>query len=765
MGASKAEAAAAAAAGLPPALQPPRVPALVDEYLPRVLEDIERLDAELDRELAGLFGGLAEEEEDDDDDGSGGGGAGAGRGDLGEEGGMAMGPMPTPAQQEAQAAAAHKAISDVRGGGGLRQLQRPPPEQEEEEEEEEVEEEEGVAQQRAWERQSRLMAAMEREVIKERVGAEERGFGGETEDEEEREGGRFRPTRRRGSSSRAYRMQEEEEAEEKEEVVEQEEEGYLFMASTERIYEGPALRSKRQRPAAMAAPAAAAVKAPRMSFSLLSLDDDEEEEEAEAEAERRREAEERRACKARRAAVAEKKRLRQRQRREQQQKQRQRKEKRTLVRDEEEEEEEEEVEEAVRPAAATTYTAAARALTTTAALPPLGVWGTAATAASAFGWACLAVRLLQKEGGLRSALHYLLHPFHAVGSLTLPPALAFAQAGRAHLRLLKHQPLTHRHLGPFHRALLRAAVVASAVYAAVGLAAMTQARPLAALVALLSLSLVQAAPHLLLLPTPSESGERERDSSGVNGRRPALALGAGGLLWALLTVGLPFSLTDTPAPVSLVGGTLAALPPAQSRTLRRVACLGLAAGMGQMAAICFRDAQALEGGLVTGGERRATGRVAKVLAVGSSLSLMGAGMGPLVVAAAVGHAALLAWLLGTGADGGLARALAELQGAGVLAAVLVGEAGLLFPQSQQEAGFATAVKELLRVSGQGGAGKEEEEDGEQEQEQQMQQQMQQQSEAASASVVVPEPESPRAPDAPPARPSKQPQRPLELPVE
>jgi hypothetical protein len=268
---------------------------------------------------------------------------------------------------------------------------------------------------------------------------------------------------------------------------------------------------------------------------------------------------------------------------------------------------------------------------------------------------------------------------------------------------------------------------------------------LAALVALLSLFLLQAAPHLSL-----------HNDTGAARRRSPLALASGGLLWALLTVGLPFSLTDTPAPLTLLGPSPSTpQTTTHGRTLRRVACLAAAAALGQMAAASFRDAQVLEDGLVTGGERRATARAAKALALGSSLALMGTGMGPLVAAAAAAHAAVLAWLLGTGADGSLARGLAEVQGAGVLAAVVAGEAGLLFPQAKTEGDFAKAVTELLRVGGRGGGSSKEEEAAVEAAE-------------AAASVVVPEPEAaaPRAPDAPPPRPSKQrPQEPLALPFE
>jgi hypothetical protein len=417
----------------------------------------------------------------------------------------------------------------------------------------------------------------------------------------------------------------------------------------------------------------------------------------------------------------------------------------------------------VRPA--TTAAAA-----TTALLPPLGVWGTGATAVSALGWAALACRLLQKEGGLRSALHYILHPFHAVGSLTIPPAVAFAQAGRAHLRLLRHQPLHHQ-LGPFHRALLRAAVVGAALYAAAGLGIMSQARPLAALVALGTIGLLQAAPHIA---PPPQQGQQQGQQAAA---RSPLALVAGGLLWAVLTVALPFSLTDTPAPLSAFLPTTAAddaaaTPALAGRTLRRVACLGAAAGMGQMAAACFRDAVAMGGedrgrgaGVVAlpgGKPRRAAARRAGALAVGSALALGSAGLGPGVVAAAGAHAVLVAWLLGQGADGALARGLAELQGAGLLAAVVVGEAGLLFPQAKTEGEFARAVMELVKRAGR-------------EKQQQPQQQQRGDDPAEAAAVVVPavvevegEMEAaaapPQAPDAPPARPSRE-QSPLKLPLE
>lgn len=713
-------------------------PALVEEYLPMVLEDIQRLDAELDRELAGLFGEL---------DGGGGGNGG--------QGGMGVGPAPSPAQQEAQAAAAHKAISDVRGGGGLRQqLRRPGAD--------EGEEDWAGQQQRAWERQSRLMDEMEEEVLGMVAMEEEDDEGEDGDDDDAAQQGFF------GRRSAPYGLQaeadeDEDEEEEEQEEEEKEKEGFLFMASTERIYEGPSARSKRRRREAAAA--AAAVMG-RGRASRLSLEDDEEEEDeggfvVEEERPRRKGTKHgRRARKAAAAAAAAGKRRR----RERRERKKARLAAKRLVRQEEEgmEGDEEEEEAVMRPAATTTL------------LPPLGVWGTGATAVSALGWAALACRLLQKEGGLSSALHYILNPFHAMGSLTIPPAVAFAQAGRAHLRLLRHQPLHHQ-LGPFHRALLRAAVVGSALYAAAGLGIMSQARPLAALVALGTIGLLQAAPHIA--PQPQHGQQQGQQSAGA---RSPLALVAGGLLWAVLTVALPFSLTDTPAPLgaflpTTAADAAAATPALARRTLRRVACLGAAAGMGQMAAACFRDAVAMGGeedrgrgagaavALPGGKPRRAAARRAGALAVGSALALGGAGLGPGVVAAAGAHAALVAWLLGQGADGALARGLAELQGAGLLAAVVVGEAGLLFPQAKTEGEFARAVTELVKRAGR-------------EKQQPPQQPQRGDDPAEAAAVVMPvvveaegEMEAaaaapPQAPDAPPARPSRE-QSPLKLPLE
>lgn len=152
--------------------------------------------------------------------------------------------------------------------------------------------------------------------------------------------------------------------------------------------------------------------------------------------------------------------------------------------------------------------------------------------------------------------------------------------------------------------------------------------------------------------------------------------------------------------------------------------------------------------------------------MGSALALAGAGLGPFVVAAAAAHAALVAWLLGQGADGALARGLAELQGAGLLAAVVVGEAGLLFRQAKMEGDFAKAVTELLKVGGQGKEKRRRGSKAEAAGEEPV-------ASAAAASVIVPaaaeaetavEAPAPQAPDAPPARPSRE-QSPLKLPLE
>lgn len=98
----------------------------------------------------------------------------------------------------------------------------------------------------------------------------------------------------------------------------------------------------------------------------------------------------------------------------------------------------------------------------------------------------------------------------------------------------------------------------------------------------------------------------------------------------------------------------------------------------------------------------------------------------------------------------------------MLAAVVVGEAGLLFPQAKTEGEFARTVMELVKRAGR-------------EKQQQPQQQQRGDDPAEAAAVVVPavvevegEMEAaaapPQAPDVPPARPSRE-QSPLKLPLE
>ena len=321
-------------------------------------------------------------------------------------------------------------------------------------------------------------------------------------------------------------------------------------------------------------------------------------------------------------------------------------------------------------------------------------WAMAGASLSGFGWACLAVQEIQ-NAGLQSHYNYLLNPTQVLLSLTVGPALIFLHGGKQLLypsSLSSSSPLSPltNHRAPFF---LRALTWSSLLFAAFGLFTLAQTRPSSVIaVALLVLPLVHRTPHTHN-PFHAEEDEDEGEEEGWEGgsslssrTRSSSSLISTGVISALLTVGLPLSLTEA-------GLLLRSSPPTSTSGhawIWKLGFLGLAVGLSQMAVTTFRDAQAQ---MEVGGEEEEeeeeeegeeegevrlsrAGKQVRLLGALSTMALCVGGMGPGVVIGSLAHLLVLSKLsMGGRVWGRVGRMMAEMQG-GVwaLVASLVGEA-------------------------------------------------------------------------------------------
>jgi len=335
-------------------------------------------------------------------------------------------------------------------------------------------------------------------------------------------------------------------------------------------------------------------------------------------------------------------------------------------------------------------------------------WAMAGASISGFGWACLAVQEIQ-NAGLQSQYNYLLNPTQVLLSLTVGPALIFLHGGKQLIypsSLSASSPLSPltNHRGSYF---LLALTWFSLVFAAFGLLTLAQTRPSSVIaVALLVLPLLHSTPHT---HNPSytdedeyeeEEEEGDGDSTPSSRTRSSSSLISTGVISALLTVGLPLSLTEA-------GLLLRSSPPTSTSGhswIWKLGFLGLSVGLSQMSVTTFRDAQAQtevlgqdeedeEGGMEEGEMRLSrAGKQVRLLGALSTLALCVGGMGPGVVVGSLVHLLVLSKLsTGERVWGRVGRTMAEMQG-GVwaLMASLVGEAmSLPALEGEEEVGIRT----------------------------------------------------------------------------
>jgi hypothetical protein len=333
-------------------------------------------------------------------------------------------------------------------------------------------------------------------------------------------------------------------------------------------------------------------------------------------------------------------------------------------------------------------------------------WAMAGASLSGFGWACLAVQEIQ-NAGLTGHYNYLLNPTQVILSLTVGPALLFLHGGKELLFpsfLPSSSPLSPltNHRAPFF---LRALTWSSLLFAAFGLFTLAQTRPPAVIaLVLLVLPLLHGTPHT---HNPSHSEEDEDEDEEEEGwkedpsspsSRSSSSLISTGVLSALLTVGLPLSLTEA-------GLLLRSSPPTSSSGpawIWKLGFLGFAVGLSQMAVTTFRDAQArmevfgkeeeeeeegeegMEGGEV---RLRRAGKQVRLLGALSTMALCVGGMGPGAVVGSLIHLLILSRLaMGGRVWGRVGRMMSEMQG-GVWAfgVAVVGEA-MSMPALEEEEG-------------------------------------------------------------------------------